>query len=133
MLNRLLKSTTEFSILRGLIPHGYNRLRQVFDDDRDRRRLLPVLHLGLRRRTREEAHEARIIVVSTGASWHTPRLIKEAHNMTTDTHEEPRDLGLPDHLTAEARDLVEWVLDDLEDEGEEPDAYTWGALLQAAE
>ena len=52
----------------------------------------------------------------------------------TDTHEEePDDLGLPEHLTEEARDLVSGVLDDLDEAGEEPDAYTWGALMQAAE
>lgn len=51
----------------------------------------------------------------------------------TDTHEEPQDLGLPDHLTEEARDLVSGVLDDLDEAGEEPDAYLWGALMQAAE
>ena len=52
----------------------------------------------------------------------------------TDTHEtEPDDLGLPDHLTDEARDLVSGVLEDLDEAGEEPDAYLWAALLQAAE
>lgn len=51
-----------------------------------------------------------------------------------DTHEEkPDDLGPPDHLTDEARDLVSGVLEDLEEAGEEPDAYLWAALLQAAE
>lgn len=51
----------------------------------------------------------------------------------TEAYAEPDDLGLPDHLTDEARDLVSGVLEDLDESGEEPDALTWGALLQAAE
>lgn len=49
----------------------------------------------------------------------------------TNEHDEGLDLGLPEHFTDEARDLVKGVLEDLGDE--EPDAYLWSALMQAGE
>lgn len=49
----------------------------------------------------------------------------------TNEDEERQDLGLPEHFTGEARDLVEGVLDDLGDD--DPDAYTWAALMQVGE
>ena len=49
------------------------------------------------------------------------------------TDDRAEDLDLPEHLSEEARDLVSGVLEDLTDAGEEPDAYLWAAVLQAAE
>jgi hypothetical protein len=49
------------------------------------------------------------------------------------TNEDTDDLDLPDHFSEEARDLVSGVLADLDEAGEEPDAYLWAALLQAGE
>ena len=51
----------------------------------------------------------------------------------TDPDEEIDDLDLPEHLSDEARDLICGVLKDLEAAGEEPDAFLWGNLMQAAE